>query len=153
MIDLFLPRLAQYFLLISGVLIWGIFYALYKNYCLMERIALYQPRRGDAWDPTEERRFSNRIPSRAALGLKVESGNGEVGTATLHDVSKTGACFESTLLLKPKQKVLTRMHSARYGSIHEFSARVVWIRPRDASYLYGVQFLSRPTSLELLAVA
>jgi len=142
MIDLFLPRLSQYLLITSGVILWGVFYSLYKNFSLIDRTAMVANRPLRAADPNADRRSSNRIRSRAKLGLKSESWEGVMGTATLHDVSKTGACFESPVLLQQNQKIVTRMHSGNQEGILELSAQVVWIKPGQSSHLYGVHFLS-----------
>jgi len=141
MLDLFLPRLSQYLLITSGAIIWGVCYVLYRNYCTIHETASFETRALHKADPYVDRRSSRRIRSQAVLGLKVESGKGATGTATLHDMSKTGACFDSRVLLKPKQKLQTRIHTRNHDSILEFSAQVVWIKSGESSHRYGVQFL------------
>jgi hypothetical protein len=142
MLDLFLPSLTQYFFIFAGVFVTGIVYMFYRHLCTIDESMSFGARPLPSANRAADRRTSNRVPSRALLGLKAVSGSGVAGTATLRDLSKTGACFESSVLLKPKQKIQTRMRAHNQESILELSAQVVWIKPGQSSHLYGVHFLS-----------
>jgi len=141
MFDLFSQRILLLSLITLGAIVMAIVYALYRKICAMDRTVAFEALPLSKSSSFVERRSSHRIRSRSVLGLKIESGNGISGTATLHDMSTTGACFESPVLLFPKQKIQTRMQSPNDGSILELKAQVIWVKPGDAYHLYGVQFL------------
>jgi hypothetical protein len=126
MLNLILPRIELSCFIASGVIIASVVYVLQRRYL--------------------NKRFSHRLPSSLILDLKDESGSSLLGTGRLQDLSLTGACFESSLLLNPNQQIKTLMHSQEKDIRVELKAQIVWIKPGASSYLYGAQFYVPPTN-------
>jgi len=141
MTDLFSQQILLVSLIVFGAIISTIVCALYLKICAMDRTVSFDTQSSSKSDSFAERRTSPRIHSRALLEINNGFESAASGTTMLHDISTTGACFESPLLLMPKQKIQTRMQSPDHGSTLELDAQVVWIKPGYSSHLYGVQFL------------
>jgi hypothetical protein len=89
--------------------------------------------------PYREKRSARRVPSRAPFELMNPMGEYMPNSARLYDMSLKGACFDSTLMIKPGKHIQARLHSTKEGLL-QISARVVWLKPRNNRTVYGIEF-------------
>ena len=107
----------------SGVLLAGSLAGLYlKSEFLLEgrgsllsRGGLHD-KRGE--DFHHEKRRHRRLPSSALLELIDASGTITTGNASIEDISLTGACFHSPLVLAEGERIQARLHSSSEGILH-----------------------------------
>ncbi len=92
-----------------------------------------QPRAAPLWG--RERRRAKRVPVNLPVRVRLE----EIGHT--ENLSATGVCFTSTLLMKIGDRVMLTIGYDPKGDQKEVRARVVWRQPiaGTTTALYGVQ--------------
>jgi len=89
--------------------------------------------------PPKETRRSPRVPHDSVLELYDAEGRLTAGGVTLVDVSAVGASFTTTRVFVKGEKVRGRLRLLDAGVL-EVAGRVVRLKERTNSTLYGVEF-------------
>jgi hypothetical protein len=86
-----------------------------------------------------ERRRAKRLTVKLPVRIRLQDGSEEV-TRT-ENLSKTGVCFSSALLIRPQDRILLTVGYTPGGSEEEIPARVAWRREMEGGgrALYGVR--------------
>lgn len=86
-----------------------------------------------------ERRRAKRLTVKLPVRIRLQDGSEEV--ARTENLSKTGVCFSSSLMIRPQDGILLTVGFTPGGTQEEVSARVVWRREieGDGKALYGVR--------------
>ena len=84
-----------------------------------------------------EKRRAPRYKSDILLNLADDSGKPVRRAARLLNISQTGICFCSALLLRQGERIQGRLDLLSQG-IFEISGRIVWQKPGGSLTLYGV---------------
>ncbi|MGD0920393.1 MAG: PilZ domain-containing protein [Terriglobia bacterium] len=87
----------------------------------------------------EERRRAKRLTIKLPVRIRLQDGSEEV--ARTENLSKTGVCFSSSLMIRPEDRVFLTVGYTPGGSEEEVAARLVWRREIEAgaTALYGVR--------------
>ena len=86
-----------------------------------------------------EKRRAPRASHDSVLEIYDSGGHLIIGIGRLVNFSNVGVCFSSTKVLAKGQKVVARIRLLKEGAL-EVSARVVWMKKRPNSVLYGIEF-------------
>ena len=86
-----------------------------------------------------EKRRAPRAKHDSVLEIYDADGHLIIGIGRLINFSNVGICFSSTKVLDKGQKLCARLRLLKEGAL-EVSARVVWVKKRPASMLYGLEF-------------
>ena len=86
-----------------------------------------------------ERRRAKRLTVKLPVRIRLQDGSEEV--ARTENLSRTGVCFSSTLLIRPQDRILLTVGYTPGGSEEEVPARLVWRREIEGGgkALYGVR--------------
>jgi hypothetical protein len=86
-----------------------------------------------------ERRRAKRLTIKLPVRIRLQDGSEEV--ARTENLSKTGVCFSSSLLIRPRDRILLTVGYTPGGSEEEMPARLVWRREIEGGgkALYGVR--------------
>lgn len=86
-----------------------------------------------------ERRRAKRLTIKLPVRIRLQDGSEEV--ARTENLSKTGVCFSSSLLIRPKDRILLTVGYTLGGPEEEIPARLVWRREIEGGgkALYGVR--------------
>ena len=87
----------------------------------------------------QEKRRSPRASHDSVLEIYDADGHLIIGIGRLMNFSNVGICFSSSKVLEIGQQVIARMRLLKEGAL-EASARVVWIKKKPNTLLYGVEF-------------
>jgi hypothetical protein len=87
----------------------------------------------------KEKRRAPRASHDSVLEIYDSDGHLIIGIGRLVNFSNVGVCFSSTKVLEKGQKVFARIRLLKEGAL-EVSARVVWVKKRPNSMLYGIEF-------------
>lgn len=88
---------------------------------------------------SRENRRAPRHRHDSVLEIFDDSGHLIMGIGRLVNFSNVGACFSATKMFTKGQKLQARLRLLKEGRI-EVAARVVWVRRRTNSILYGIEF-------------
>ncbi len=86
-----------------------------------------------------EKRRSPRASHDSVLEIYDSDGHLIIGIGRLVNFSNVGVCFSTTKVLAKEQKVVARIRLLKEGAL-EVSARVVWLKKKPNSMLYGIEF-------------
>jgi hypothetical protein len=86
-----------------------------------------------------ERRRAKRLTIKLPVRIRLQDGSEEV--ARTENLSKTGVCFNSSLMIRSEDRVFLTVGYTPGGSEEEVAARLVWRREIEggATALYGVR--------------
>ena len=86
-----------------------------------------------------ERRRAKRLTIKLPVRIRLQDGSEEV--ARTENLSKTGVCFNSSLMIRPEDRVFLTVGYTPGGSEEEVAARLVWRREIESgtTALYGVR--------------
>ena len=87
----------------------------------------------------KENRRAPRTGHDSVLEIYDAEGDLIIGIGRLVNFSNVGVCFTSTKLLTKGQKLCARIRLLKEGAL-EASARVVWVKKRPNSMVYGIEF-------------
>jgi hypothetical protein len=87
----------------------------------------------------KDKRRAPRESHDSVLEFFDKSGKDIIGSARLHNVSTTGACFASTLDFKKGQTLMGRIRLFTEG-VWDVTAHVRWRKSDQNAVLYGIQF-------------
>src|SRR5258706_2154813 len=88
---------------------------------------------------SKEIRQASRSKHDSILEIFDTEGHLIVGIGRLVNYSNVGVCFSSTKILAKGDRLRARLRLLRDGTL-EASARVVWVKKRPNSMLYGIAF-------------
>lgn len=88
---------------------------------------------------SRENRRAPRSRHNSVLEIFDESGQLIAAIGRLVNVSSVGACFSSTHHFEKGQKLVARLRLLKEGRLN-VTAKVVWIRRKTNSVLYGIEF-------------
>ena len=86
-----------------------------------------------------EKRRAPRAHHDSAIEIYDSEGHLIIGIGRLVNFSNVGICFSSTKILEKGKKLVARVRLLKEGAL-ELSARVVWVKKRPTSMLYGIEF-------------
>jgi len=86
-----------------------------------------------------ERRRAKRLTIKLPVRIRLQDGSEEV--ARTENLSKTGVCFNSSLMIRPEDRVFLTVGYTPGGSEEEVAARLAWRREIEGgtTALYGVR--------------
>jgi hypothetical protein len=87
----------------------------------------------------KEKRRAPRAKHDSVLEIYDAEGHLIIGIGRLVDFSNVGTCFSSTKVLDKGQKVTARIRLLKEGAL-EVSARVIWVKKKTNTNLYGIEF-------------
>lgn len=101
------------------------------------------PRVAPTADGTERRR-AKRLTIKLPVRVRLQDGSQEV--ARTENLSKTGVCFISSLMIRPQDRVFLTVGYTPGGEQEEVAARLVWRRELEGGgkALYGVRLEEVP---------
>jgi len=92
-----------------------------------------------ALNASKESRRAPRARRDSVLELHDEKGHTILGIARLVNFSAVGACFATTQILKPGERIHARLRLLKEGRLH-ISGHIVWTKRKTNTFLYGIEF-------------
>lgn len=86
-----------------------------------------------------EKRRAKRLTIKLPVRIRLEDGRQEV--ARTENLSKTGVCFVTSLVINPQDRILVTVGYSPGSKEEEIPAEMVWRRELEGTsrYLYGVR--------------